>query len=49
MIISILLNTGMVNFLQTLHPVLITKMILFQIKLPNEINFFLILINLLLL
>ena len=34
------------NFLQTLCPVLITKMIIFQIKLLNEINFFLILIYL---
>ena len=41
MVISILLNIGMMKFL-TLHPILITKIVIFQIKILNEINFFLI-------
>ena len=48
MVISILLNIGTVIFFKTLHPVLITKMIIFQIRLLNETNFFLIFIYLLL-
>ena len=48
MVISILLNIEMAKFLLTLHSVLIVKMVIFQIKIINEINFFLIIINILL-
>ena len=44
MVISILLNIA----IGTLHPVLIAKMVFFLIKIVNEINFFLIIINILL-
>ena len=48
MVISILLNTGEVKFLKTWHFVSIVKIAIFQIKILNEINFFLILIYILL-
>ena len=44
MVISILLNIGMVKFLQILHSVLIVQRVIFQIKIFNKINFFLIII-----
>ena len=42
MVISILLNTGKVNFLKIIHSVLIAKKQIFQLKILDEINSFLI-------
>ena len=44
MLVPILLNTGIVEFLKTLPTVLIVKMKIFQIKILNEINFCLVII-----
>ena len=41
MVFSILLDIAMVKFLKTLHTVFNVKKLIFQIKLLNEINFFL--------
>ena len=38
MVISILLNIGMVTFVKTLHNVFIVQKQIFQIKILNEMN-----------
>ena len=44
MVISTLLKIGMVKLLKNLHTILIVKKQIFQIKILNEVNFFLIII-----
>ena len=48
MVISILLKIRMMKLLKKLHTVLIFKKLIFQIKILNEINLFLIIICILL-
>ena len=44
MVISTLLKIGIVKLLKNLHTILIVKKQIFQIKILNEVNFFLIII-----